>query len=118
MIHVGGPSPRVEAVVDTYKYKKITDDTSGTEAVVWTPASGKSIRIISMIVSVTGAGLVELKDSTAGNTIAVLAFNEKRAVPFNTGFEFPLPADHVLSAKFTSDSGTNDAHITALGIEE
>lgn len=117
MIHIGGPSPKEELVVSDYKYKKITDDSSGTEAAVWTPASGKAIRITAGSVSVTTAGLVELRDQTAGETIQAMAFGEKKAIPFAIGFEFQLPQDHVLSAKFTTDTGTGDAHITIIGIE-
>jgi len=117
MLDVGGPSAKEELVIDTHKYKKISDDTSGTEAVVWTPASGKSIRIISALISVTAAGEVEIKDSTAGETIAIVEFEAIKAVPFDVGFQFQLPKDHALSAKFTVGTGTGDCHITFFGLE-
>lgn len=117
MISAGGPSTREELCICDYHYKKISDDTSGTEAAVWTPASGKSIRVTSGLVSVSAKGIVEVKDSTAEKTIAIFDFNEKKAIPFDIGFELVFPIDHVLSAKFTVDTGTGDAHITFFGLE-
>jgi len=117
MLDVGGPSAKEELVINTYKYKKISDDTSGTEAVVWTPASGKSIRITAALISVTATGEVEIKDSTAGETIAIVEFEAIKSVPLDVGFQLQLPKDHALSAKFTVGTGTGDCHITFFGLE-
>lgn len=107
----------VEPLDSTYHYKKISDDTSGTSGDVWTPASEKAIHCTGGNVSVTGAGVVEIKDKTAGTTIAVLHFNEKKAVPFSLGTDVVLTKDHVIEAKFTIDAATGDAHITLFGHE-
>lgn len=117
MIDVGGLSPKEELCICDYHYKKISDDASGTEEVVWTPASGKSIRVTSGLISVSAKGTVEIKDSTAGATIAVFDFNEKKAIPFDIGFELVFPKNHALSVKFTVDTGTGDAQITFFGLE-
>lgn len=117
MISVGGASPSAHSYFVDYHYKKITDDTSGTEVTVWTPASGKLIHIMAVLVSVTGAGVVEFKDGTAGDTIAMFEFNEKKTVPFTPGMELALPKDHTLKVKFTIGSGSGDCHITAFGNE-
>jgi len=118
MISSGAPSFHSEAVVPDYHYTKITDDTSGTEKTLWTPASGKQIRIAAILVSVTAAGTVEFKDKTAGETIAIVSFNEKKAVPITLGFALLMAENHALSAVFTVDSGTADCHITVFGEEQ
>jgi len=118
MISSGGPSFHAEAVVPEYRYIKITDDTSGTEATLWTPASGKQIRIAAVLVSVTAAGIVELKDKTTGDTIATVVFEAIKSMPFSLGFQLLLPEDHALSAKFTVNTGTGDCYITVFGEEQ
>jgi len=117
MIHIGGPSYYEESLIPEYHYKKITDDTSGTEATIWAPTSGKQIVINAILVSATTSGTLEIKDQTAGATICVVTFNEKKAVPFGLGFRLLLDKDHALSAKFTVDAGTGDCHITVFGQE-
>jgi len=107
-----------ELYIPDYRYKKITDDTSGTEEVVWQPTSGKHLRIMTIIVSVDTAGTVEIKDGTAGTTIGVLEFETRKTMPFTLGAEFTLPVDHVLSVKFTVDAGSGTCHISAFGQEK
>lgn len=117
MINIGGRSPTAHSFTIDYYYKKITDDNSGTEAVIWTPASGKSIHVMAVLVSVTAKGMLEFKDGTTDATIVVFVFEEKKTVPFSPGMELGLPRDHPLKAKFTVDTGTGDVHITAFGDE-
>lgn len=100
-----------------YHYVAITDDTTGTTGTIWDPAAGKSIHLVSLIVSVSDAGQVEIYDNAAGTTIAIMHFNEKKTVPANFAGDVVLTADHVLGAKFTCDAGSKDAHITAIGHE-
>lgn len=118
MISVGGTSLREFFCNDDYKYKKISDDGSGTEVTVWTPSNGKSICIYGLMISVTAIGTVELKDSANGNIIAVLYFGVKEAIPLSMGFIFLLLKDHTLNAKFTVDGSVGDCHITVFGREE
>lgn len=118
MISVGGPSLREIFCLPDYKYVKISDSGSGTEVTVWTPASGNSICIGGILVSVTAIGTVELKDNTNGNIIAVLYFGVKEAIPLSMGFIFILLKDHTLNAKFTVDGSVGDCHITVFGREE
>jgi len=117
MISIGSPSYKEETLVPIYKYKKISDDTSGTETTIWTPSSGKQIVLISSIISVDSVGTVELKDQTSGDTIAVLEFEAIKSVPFAPGFQILLPKDHALSAKFTVNTGTGNCYITIFGYE-
>lgn len=117
MISVGGPSAQDHPYFVDYYYKKITDDGTGTEETVWTPGSGKLIHIMAVLVSVSGAGLLEFKDGTLDKTIAVLEFNQKETLPFGPGMEFALLKDHVLKAKFTIDTTPGECHITVFGDE-
>ena len=107
-----------ELYIPDFRYKMIVDDSSGTEEVVWTPSSGKYLRIMALVVSVTTASRVEIKNGTTGETIMVLEFETRHALPFSFGAEFTLPVDNVLSAKFTTDAGTGTCHITAFGQEK
>lgn len=102
---------------NTYHYVAITDDTSGTAATVWDPAAGKSAHIVSLIVSVSDAGQVEIYDNAAGTEIAMLHFNEKKTVPVPIANNLVLTTDHVLGAKFTCAAGSKTAHVTAIGHE-
>lgn len=117
MITIGGLSPSVHTCSPTWKYIKITDDKTGTEGTIWTPASGKRICFNSFVISVTGAGVVEIKDGTDDDIIMVLDFGEKKAVPASLGHELVLPKDHTLVAKFTIDAASGDCHIAAFGRE-
>jgi len=108
-------------VIDTndngYHYKTISDDTTGTTGTVWDPAAGKSVHIVSLIVSVLAAGQVEIYDNAAGTTIAFLHFNEKKAVPIPLASNLVLTADHVLGAKWTIAAGEDSCFVTAIGHE-
>lgn len=117
MLSAGYFSVKEELYIPQYRYKKITGDTTGVEDVVWQPSSGKKVRVSAMVVSVTTAGQVEIKDGTTGATIVILEFGERKAVPFSFDFMFELDTNHALSAKFTTDTGTGDCHITAFGEE-
>ena len=102
---------------NTYHYKAIEDDTPRTTGTVWDPAAGKSIHLVGLVVSVTGAGQVEIYDNAAGTTIAMMHFNEKKAVPVPLASNLVLAADRILGAKFTCDAGTETAHVTGIGHE-
>jgi len=102
---------------NTYHYKTISDDTTGTTGTVWDPAAGKSVHIVSLIVSVLAAGQVEIYDNAAGTTIAFLHFNEKKAVPIPLASNLVLTADHVLGAKWTIAAGEDSCFVTAIGHE-
>ena len=102
---------------NTYHYVAIADDTTGTTGTIWDPAAGKSMHIVSLIVSVTGAGQVEIYDNAAGTTIAMMHFNEKKAVPVPLANNLVLAADRILGAKYTCDAGAETAHVTAIGHE-
>ena len=117
MIHVGGPSLREELDVENYRYKKISDNSTGTEEVIWAPGTNKRLKIVAGTVSTTTSGTVEIKNGTTGDIIQVMVFGERKAVPFSIGFALQLPVNHSLSAKFTTDAGSGDCHITLFGFE-
>ena len=85
----------------------------GVNTAVWTPASGASIHVTSILVSVESAGLIEIFHD---NTLFMkMHFNEKRAVPIGLGGDLTFDADVVLKATFTADNATDSAYITAVG---
>jgi len=102
---------------NTYHYVAISDDTTGTTGTIWDPAAGKSVHIVSLIVSVKAAGQVEIYDNAAGTTIAFLHFNEKKAVPVPLASNLVLAADRILGAKWTIDAGEDSCYVTAIGHE-
>lgn len=110
-----------ELIIDTndntYHYVAISDDTTGTTGTVWDPAAGKSVHIVSLVVSVEAAGQVEIYDNAAGTTIAMMHFNEKKTVPVPLASNLVLAANNVLGAKWTVAAGTDNCHVTAIGHE-
>lgn len=114
---MGGTSPTEHGFVINYHYKKIDGGTAGVEDTVWTPASGKLIHIMAVLVSVDKEASVEFRDGTAAAAIATFEFKDKNTVPFSPGMELALVKDHILNAKVTSVVGTASCHITAFGDE-
>ena len=110
------PTIPLEEVFE-YKYKKLTDNGNGIEAVLWVPEEGRNIRISAIVISVTGLSEVEIRDFIASETIMFMSFNERFSVPFSPPFLFSLPKNHSLSVKFTALQGTQDCHITVFGVE-
>ena len=56
---------------DTFKMIDAVAITAGTPATVWTPASGKKVRLLGWFLSSSAAAALELQDSaTAGTVIA------------------------------------------------
>lgn len=106
-----------EPLDSTYHYVKITDDTSGTSADIWTPASGKQPHITGGIVSVTASGVVQIRDKTADKDIAVLEFEAVKSIPFSLGTDLVLEKDHVIEAKWTISAASGDVHTTLYGHE-
>jgi len=91
-----------------------------TLTVVWTPASGSKIHMVSFVISVDAAGYVEILDRTPPATdtrILRLDFSEKKAVPFGLNTDLDFDWDHVLVARFIGDAGTPTGYITAIGHE-
>jgi len=93
--------------IQDYRYGIVTGSTT-----MWTPASGKSIHLIGMIVSMDTAGYVELTFDTS--TFSVLHFNEKKTVPLSLPFELSGGTD--IPIKANASGGT--AYITLIGHED
>lgn len=65
----------------------------GTIATVWTPASGKKVRLMGGSVSVSAAGSVLFEDNSAGTTV----FRTPK-LGADTPFNFDIPGGRLLSA--------------------
>jgi len=82
---------------------------------VWTIPPGKRLHLYGMLISTDTAGKVELY---VGNTLFhPLIFNEKKTVPLALPFEFWLPKETPLKAKWISDTNSGNAYITPIGHE-
>jgi len=99
-----------------YRYVSFSDDATGTTQAVWTPASGKAVRLAFFIISVTGPCKLEFKWGTA--TFTHLEFETRRSVPIFLPYDVKGDPDQVLNAYLLADSGTVTAYITAVGEEE
>jgi len=99
-----------------YKYVSFSDDTSGTTQAVWTPASGKAVRLACLIISVDGACKLEFKWGTA--TFTHLELEARRSMPLFLPYDIKGGVDVALNAYLLADSGTVNAYITAVGSEE
>ena len=54
---------------DTFKMIDAVAITAGTPATVWTPASGKKVRLLGWFLSTSAAAALELQDSGAAGTV-------------------------------------------------
>jgi len=99
-----------------YKYVSFSDDTTGTTQAVWTPASGKAVRLAFFVISVTGACKLEFKWGTT--TFTHLEFETRRSVPIFLPYDIKGGTDVTLNAYLLADTGTVTAYITAIGEEE
>ena len=54
---------------DTFKMIDAVAITAGTPATVWTPASGKKVRLLGWFLSSSAAAALELQDSAAAGTV-------------------------------------------------
>ena len=99
-----------------YKFVSFSDDTSGTTQTVWTPASGKTVRLACLIISVDGACKLEFKWGTT--TFTHLELEARRSMPLFLPYDIKGGVDVALNAYLLADSGTVNAYITAVGDEE
>jgi len=99
-----------------YRYVSLSDDTSGTTQAVWTPASGKAVRLACLIISVDGACKLEFKWGTT--TFTHLELEARKSMPLFLPYDIKGDVDVALNAYLLADSGTVTAYITAVGEEE
>lgn len=99
-----------------YKYVTFSDDTTGSTQAVWTPASGKAVRLAAIIISVDNACKLELKWGTT--TFTHLEFESRKAIPIELAYDIKGATNETLNAYLLSDTGTTNAYITAIGCEE
>lgn len=86
-----------------------------TLTVVWTPASGLSPHITSILVSVEAAGICYLYKND--EEFMRMEFNERKSQPFGVAADIHFDADTVINAKFTGDAATPSGYITIVGHE-
>ncbi|MHA1286075.1 MAG: hypothetical protein ACTSPB_01605 [Candidatus Thorarchaeota archaeon] len=82
---------------------------------VWAPASGYRINLVSMVLSVEGAGVLEVRHTDT--TFIHVEFSERKAVPLGLATVIQLGVDEPIKAIFTSDVGSDSAFITLFGYE-
>jgi len=56
-------------IPNTFKIIDAVAITAGTPVVIWTPASGKIVRLLGYILSLSAVAALEFQDSGAGGTI-------------------------------------------------
>jgi len=99
-----------------YKYVNFSDDGSGTVQAVWTPQSGKAVRIAFIIVSADSACKVEFRFGT--ETFTHLEFESRKTHPIFLPYDIKGPAGTPVNAYLLSDGGTTNVYITVTGEEE
>ena len=65
------PLPTKIPTPDIYKSINANAITAGTEEVVWTPASGKTIRLLGWRLSSSAAAAIHFQDSATSGTVIV-----------------------------------------------
>jgi len=100
----------------SYKYVNFSDDTTGTTQALWTPASGKAVRVVQIIISVDNACKMELKFGTT--TFCHLEFESRKALPLELTFDVKGGTGEALNAYLLSDTGTTNCYVTVIGEEE
>ena len=104
---------RVEKLNESEYWFHRVNTSSSTVETILTPSSGKCIRIVSMIISTSGANDVAFVFGTS--TLCSFMFNEKKSVPVSFPFEVCGGINQPLKV-VVSSSGTVD--ITVIGFEE
>jgi len=99
-----------------YRYAVITDDATGTTQTVWTPSSGKALRIAAAIISADSACKIEFRWGTT--TFCHLEFESRKTHPIYIPFDLKGDADQPLNVYVLADSGTVNVYITVIGEEE
>jgi len=87
-----------------------------TLTTVWTPASGKRVNLVSMVVSVENAGVMEIRHGTS--TFIHMEFSERRAVPVGMATAVRFAPDEAIQAVFTGDTGSPSGYISLFGYED
>jgi len=99
-------------------YQSLPD---GATRVVWIPASGKKMHLVSFVVSTPSAGVITLYNRTPPATdtaFMTLDFNNRQSMPFGLNTDLDFDWNHILAARWTQDApGGGTAYITAIGHE-
>ena len=82
---------------------------------VWMVSTGKRLHIYGFIISTDTAGTVEIY--VGDELFHPFQFNEKKSVPLAIPFDFWLPKETPLKAKWISDTGSGNAYVTPIGYE-
>ena len=68
---VGTSTGDMERMPNVFKVVDAVAITAGTPAVLWTPASGKKVRLMGFVLSSSAAAALEFQDSGAAGTVIV-----------------------------------------------
>lgn len=96
LVHNGSSLERVRT---PKVFKSLNGVAIATESAIWTPTSGKKFRLMGLLLAVSVAGSVILKDNTGGSTIIVVPGLAATPVILNFGNGIlSSAADQVLTA--------------------
>ena len=98
-----------------WKYTSMTDSGSGASTALWTPASGKKIHLSEIIISVDGAGKLEISFGT--RVLCHVEFDKRSTLPIELVFDIEGDPDEPLNASWTADTAPASVYITVLGEE-
>jgi len=109
MLQTIRPPVQFNILADTFKVIDATAVTAGNPAIVWTPASGKTVRLLGWFLSSSAAAALEFQDSGAAGTViaqtpllAAAGIHNSRS---DLGKGIPLAgADNTLKVNVTTNS--------------
>lgn len=94
-------------------YVEITDSTGdGVEQDVIPGAEGKNIKVVGFIISVSTAGIVEIRIN--GTTVVHLEFNERKAVSFFAPLPILVTGSASVSVFWKPDNAPGTCYVTAI----
>ena len=104
---------------DTFKIIDAVVVTAGTPVTVWTPASGKKVRLLGWFLSSSAAAALEIQDSGAGGTVIaqtpLLAAAGAHDAPYLGEGLLLAAADNTLDLDVTANSTVSGM---VFGVEE
>jgi len=95
-----------------YTYVKLDDSGSGASATLVAGQSDKYTKLVGFIISVDGAGKVEVK---VGENVAMhLEFSQRTTLPVYVPFPILVDKGLTVSATFTADSAPATCYVTTI----
>lgn len=104
------------AVLTPNVYKTFDIAVCGTEATIWTPATGKKFRMMGIAVAPSAAAAMTFKDNTAGTTILIARAGA--GIPSTINFENGILSTTANNLLTIQSSAAAICSGTVWGIEE